>query len=290
MELKKCSKCEQDLPNTNEYFSWRDKKKWTLRSECKECQRKLKKEYRENNKDKIKECSKKYYQANKDKIKNRIKEYEEENKDKIKEYKKQYYQANKDKIKNRIKEYKKNNKDKIKEQQRQYYEKNRNNEIKRVTLYRINNIDKIKEYKKQYYQKNKKYYNQWRIENKDYFKEYRENNKDYFKAAYHKYRTKKVNNGGYYTKEQYNYMLEYFDYKCAYSGKCIKSNLHIDHIIPVSKGGVSYIWNLIPSTPSANLSKNNRDMEEWYKEQEYYSEDRLNKIYEYIEYMKNNFR
>ena len=53
MELKKCSKCEQDLPNTNEYFSWRDKKKGTLRSECKECQRKLNKEYKTKNKDKI---------------------------------------------------------------------------------------------------------------------------------------------------------------------------------------------------------------------------------------------
>ena len=279
MELKKCSKCEQDLPNTNEYFSWRDKKKGTLRSECKECQRKLNKEYKTKNKDKIKERKKEYYQANKDKIK----EYKENNKDKIKEYNKKYYQANKDKIINRVKEYKKNNKDKIKEQQRQYYEKNRDNEIKRVTLYRINNIDKIKEYKKEYRKNNKDYF-------KAYSKAYRKNNKDYFKAAYHKYRTKKVNNGGYYTKEQYNYMLEYFDYKCAYSGKCIKSNLHIDHIIPISKGGTSYIWNLIPSTPSANLSKNNRDMEEWYKEQEYYSEDRLNNIYEYIEYMKNNFR
>ena len=283
MELKKCSKCEQDLPNTNEYFSWRDKKKGTLRSECKECQRKLNKEYKTKNKDKIKERKKEYYQANKDKIINRVKEYEENNKDKINEQYKKYYQANKDKIINRVKEYKKNNKDKIKEQQRQYYEKNRDNEIKRVTLYRINNIDKIKEYKKEYRKNNKDYF-------KAYSKAYRKNNKDYFKAACHKYRTKKVNNGGYYTKEQYNYMLEYFDYKCAYSGKCIKSNLHIDHIIPISKGGTSYIWNLIPSTPSANLSKKNRDMEEWYKEQEYYSEDRLNNIYEYIEYMKNNFR
>ena len=54
-----------------------------------------KKEYRENNKDKIKE----YYENNKDKIKEVKKEYYEKNKDKVKEY----YENNKDKIKIKIK-------------------------------------------------------------------------------------------------------------------------------------------------------------------------------------------
>ena len=59
------------------------------------------KEYRNENKDKIKEASKEYYQKNKDKIKETKKEYREENKDKIKETKNEYYQKNIDKIKER---------------------------------------------------------------------------------------------------------------------------------------------------------------------------------------------
>ena len=65
------------------------------------------KEYRENNKDKIKEKNKKY---------------NEKNKDKIKEQRIEYYENNKDKIKNTEKEYRKNNKDKINEKNKKFYE------------------------------------------------------------------------------------------------------------------------------------------------------------------------
>ena len=100
----------------------------------------------------------------------------------------------------------------------------------------------------------------------------------------------KLGNGGSYTQLQWLDTLEYFDYKCAYTGECIKHGCHVEHIVPVSKGGTSYIWNLVPSTERANLSKRNRDMEEWYREQEYFCEERLNKIYEYQKYMAAKYK
>ena len=75
------------------------------------------KEYREDNKDKIKEIDKEYREQNKDKIKEKDREYREQNKDKIKEYREQ----NKDKIK----EYREQNKDKVKERNRKYGEQNK---------------------------------------------------------------------------------------------------------------------------------------------------------------------
>ena len=71
------------------------------------------KEYKTDNKDKIKEFQKEYRENNKDKIK----EYRENNKDKIKEYR----ENNKDKIKEFQKEYRENNKEIIKDQQTQPY-------------------------------------------------------------------------------------------------------------------------------------------------------------------------
>jgi len=68
------------------------------------------KEYRDDNKDKIKE----YQEANKDKLKEYhkeyVKEYREQNKDKIKEYHKEYYETNKEDYK----EYYEANKEEIK--------------------------------------------------------------------------------------------------------------------------------------------------------------------------------
>ena len=61
------------------------------------------KQYREDNKDKIKEKVKEYYEDNKEKIKEKDKQYREDNKDKIKENKKQHYQDNKDKINEKVK-------------------------------------------------------------------------------------------------------------------------------------------------------------------------------------------
>ena len=156
--------------------------------------------------------------------------------------------------------------------------------------YRENNKDKIREYR----ENNKEYYKEYRENNKehykDLFKKYYENNKDKYKEYNHKRRALKVGNGGSYTKSQWLDTLEYFDYKCAYTGECIKHSCHVEHIVPISKGGTSYIWNLVPSTASANLSKQNRDMEEWYREQEYFCEERLNKIYEYQKYMAAKYK
>jgi hypothetical protein len=63
---------------------------------------------------------KEYYQENKEKIKEREKEYREENKEKIKERDKDYYEKNREKVKERHKEYREENKEKLKERKKEY--------------------------------------------------------------------------------------------------------------------------------------------------------------------------
>ena len=62
------------------------------------------KEYRENNKDKMREYKKEYVKINKDKIIKQSKEYREINKDKIREKDKEYREINKDKLNEKRKE------------------------------------------------------------------------------------------------------------------------------------------------------------------------------------------
>ena len=111
MEKKVCTKCkgEKELSEFNKG-----------RSECRLCSKEYKKEYSENNKDKIKKGKKKYRENNKDKIKEYVKKYRENNKDKIKEYDKEYKQNNKDKTKEYNEEYRQNNKGKTKEYNKEY--------------------------------------------------------------------------------------------------------------------------------------------------------------------------
>jgi len=72
------------------------------------------KQYEQDNKDKISIRKKMYYENNKD----YLKQYKQKNKNKIKEYKKQYNQKNKDKIKEYDKQYYQNNKEKRKKRRR----------------------------------------------------------------------------------------------------------------------------------------------------------------------------
>ncbi len=69
-----------------------------------------KKEYYENNKEKIA----KYYENNKEKIAEKNKEYNKKNKEKIKKQTKKYYENNKEKIAKKTKQYCEKNKEKVK--------------------------------------------------------------------------------------------------------------------------------------------------------------------------------
>ena len=85
--------------------------------------------------------------------------------------------------------------------------------------------------------------------------------------------------------------MNFFNWCGAYSGICIgkKENRSIDHIIPLDKGGLNEPWNCVPMERSLNSSKNDKDMLEWYKEQPFYSEERLAKIYKWQEYAFNKW-
>ena len=94
---------------------------------CKRCrelakQRNIK--YREENADKIKEYKKKYYDENAEKVREYKKKFQEENAGKLKEQQKKYREENADKIKEYQQKYREENADKIKEQQKIYREEN----------------------------------------------------------------------------------------------------------------------------------------------------------------------
>ena len=84
--------------------------------------------------------------------------------------------------------------------------------------------------------------------------------------------------------------MEFFDWRCAYSGIPLdKNNRSIDHIMSLNKDGENEIWNCVPMLHNYNCSKNNKNMEDWYMEQDFFDIDRLLKIYEWIEYAWNKW-
>ena len=126
---------------------------------------------------------------------------------------------------------------------------------------------------------------EYKIKHREEVRKYQKNNPEKEFNRYARRRFKIANQGRGITKEQWKEMMEFFEWKCAYSGTPLnKDNRTIDHIFPLKIGGLNEPWNCVPMYANYNFSKQGKDMMVWYREQEFFSEERLNKIYEWIWY------
>ena len=180
--------------------------------------------------------------------------WNEDNKEHINEWNKNYNDIHKEEINERCKMYVETHKEEVAKRKHEWYVKNK---------------DKCSE-------KNKKY----RIENPHI---------DFNNHS--RRREREENQGNGITKEQWLEMMNFFNWRCAYSDIGLnEKNRTIDHIIPLDKNGEHEIWNCVPCFNSYNYSKSTKDMLEWYKQQDFFSEERLQKIYEWIEYAKDIYK
>jgi len=70
-----------------------------------------------------------------------------------------------------------------------------------------------------------------------------------------------------------------WDHCCGYCGEPATS---LDHIVPRFKSGSSNRNNLLPCCQRCNSNKGSLDMIEWYSKQKFFTEEKLNKIQEWI--------
>lgn len=73
---------------------------------------------------------------------------------------------------------------------------------------------------------------------------------------------------------------ESWENRCAYCGS--EENLTIDHIIPQCKGGMDVTKNVVCCCHSCNQSKGHDHWKLWYVQQDFYCEDKFNKIEEWM--------
>lgn len=142
---------------------------------------------------------------------------------------------------------------------------------------KINNFYKISEHKgfrsfckscfKDYNLKNKErkkiYDFEYRQINKERIaivsRKYHVLNRQGARDAAHRRRANKVNNGAFkiYKKE----LLKIYNSPCFYCGS--NEKIEADHIIPISRGGIHSVGNLISACKSCNGSKHNKLLVEW---------------------------
>lgn len=187
-----------------------------------------------------------------------IKKYSHANKERIAEYGKQHYIANKEAYAERKKQYYQDNQERIAEQHKQWHKDNPQYDKQ----YYQDNKEHLAELKKQYHKSNS-------VQIAALKKRYSltPKGKAIAKADKHNRRAAKLNNGGKHTGAE---ILELFDLqsgKCPYCKtklhKTKRNSFHVDHVMPLSKGGSNEIENLQLLCPTCNLSKHDKLPEEF---------------------------
>ena len=236
--MKTCTQCKIEKPLTE--FGKRKDDSSGYRACCKAC---MHGKYL-GNRDRILEESKKYYAENRDqKIKYR-KEYYARNASAIAIKDRIYREANREHIACRKAEYSKRNAEKIKE----YRYKKRDISAAVFKAYREKNAEKIRESAKAYRAANpEKMAENWRNR-----------------------RARKRSAEGSHTSADIRAIFLAQRGLCANCEtklfKSGKQKYHVDHIMPLSRGGSNWPSNLQCLCPACNLSKNAKDPIKWAQE------------------------
>lgn len=206
---------------------------------------------------KCKKCSatyakKRYDKADKELLAKERKEKYEANKEKANASSAKYYSNNKGKMK----DYYRENKEKYKAR----YQADRERLLEKGKVYQVKNKKKIAEYKKIY-----------KKENRDL-------------ETIHRHRKRALDRKvvSTLTVSQWVQAKKHFNHKCAYCGK--EEKLTVDHLKPLSKLGENTAKNVIPCCGRCNTSKYDLNFLDWYSAQPFYSKERENAIFSYLEH------
>jgi 5-methylcytosine-specific restriction endonuclease McrA len=146
---------------------------------------------------------------------------------------------------------------------KKYYENNKEKIAEYQKEYKKNNFERFDRYKKRYKKPRK-------IRIRQFTK------KDIRNILNQKYIARKKNLESTLTTLDWEEIKKDFKNECAYCGE--KTSLEIEHIIPVSKGGGLTKSNIIPSCKKCNINKGNKNFIKWYRNKNFYSQEREKKI------------
>jgi len=228
--FKKCSKCGTVKPNTPEYFR-------PKHNQCRECRNKYSREYQ-----------RKWRKEHPEEKRLSVKRWRENNPERNKEIKRKERIKNKARYAERAREYRKNNKEKIRKYQKRYENTKRAKEKakERGRRWRENNKEKARAQRKKWIANNKERHRKNKL------------------IQEHRRRARKLSADGSHTKDDIKTMRIQQNNKCWYCGVDLsQTGVHVDHRIPISRGGSDSPSNLVLSCPACNMSKHNKMPHEW---------------------------
>lgn len=157
-----------------------------------------------------------------------------------KQYFAKWIEQNRAKKQEADKVYRAANRDKRRKQGVDYYQRNQEREVLRKRIYRAANRELMVKRSTDYYRRNPDA--AWK----------RDRDR----------RAREINAEGSHTMEDVRRQLANQDGRCYYCNIVLQS-YHVDHVIPLSRGGSNNPDNIVCACPPCNMKKHNKTPEEW---------------------------
>lgn len=157
------------------------------------------------------------------------------------DYNRNYYLANSERIKQNVRSYREADPARKKEMDRDYREKNRERVLRRKRTYAAANREREAERARA-----------WRAANPERHR-----------ASVMRRRALKLSAEGSHTGEDIRAQYERQKGRCYWCGEKVKGIYHVDHIVPLSRGGSNWPENFVIACSFCNLSRHNKLPHEW---------------------------
>lgn len=285
-QLKTCSQCGEAKQATAEFFYRATKSKDGLQASCKECKRKYLaanqerlaekgRAYRAKNRNQLIQKKHDYYLANREKIVEKQRAYVQRNfaqvsaqqkawreshKEHVSQQKQAYYVANREQIREEARKFYAANRERIREAARKDWAKNQEKYRERARIYYAEHRDMYADSVRSYQARNKERVAQ---RARAYYLANQEKRREYNRIYQNRRRGVKIRADGTYSAEDIALQYERQKGRCHYCKKKVGNTYHVDHVVPLSRGGTNWPDNLVVTCPHCNLSKNNKLPHEW---------------------------
>jgi 5-methylcytosine-specific restriction endonuclease McrA len=262
---KACNKCGQSKPATTEFFARDKSKKDGLRSNCKACQRKWREEnpeYQRKYHEENPEYDRRYREENHEAISERKRKWREENPEYARRYRKENAEKRREYdrgFREENPEYARKWREENPEYDRRYHEENREAISERHRQWREANPEYARKWREANPEKVRERNRKYREENRQRYIEHarawREANPEKVRAAKVRRRARKRNATGSFTAEDIKAIYKSQEGRCWWCQCEVGDTYHIDHIIPLARGGSNAANNLVIACPTCNLQK-----------------------------------
>ncbi len=244
--LKRCSICEQWYPPTRQFFY---SSRTGLRAECKACVRSMRRARYQVDPQPQRQLTRRYYAAHVEEC--RQKERDRRKTEAYRERDRQRRSRERDK--RRVREQQRRDRDRegYRKNQREYRAANRERVREQQRQWRRDHIDLARERGRRWARNNpdKHYAAYLRSKAK---------NPEMYRRSDRKRRARKCNAPGEHTAADVNRQYEVQQGLCYWCSSALHGLYHVDHIIPLSRGGSNWPDNLACTCARCNQSKGNK--------------------------------